>query len=97
MHLGPLAQLQDAHGDVEQLVFGDLEQLVAREGVQDMRQRLAVMAGGGKPGALHHVRHLAAQQRNVARPAAVGAGGEQADKAALAGRAPSASKILTPT
>ena len=49
-----------------------------------MGQRLAVMAGGRQPGMRHHRLDLAAQQRNGARLGAVGAGGEQADKAALA-------------
>ncbi len=45
-HLGPLAEAQYAHGGREQFVFADLEQLVARKRVEDMRQRLAVMAVG---------------------------------------------------
>ena len=44
--MGRPPSAQDADGDVVKLVFRNLEQFVAREGVQDMRQRLAVMAGG---------------------------------------------------
>ena len=51
-----------------------------------MRQRFAVMAGGGKSGACRHCRDLAAQQRYLARIKAIGARSEQADKAVLAGK-----------
>src|SRR5579875_1759491 len=37
-------QAENAHGDVVEIVLRDLEELVARKGLEDMRQRLAVMA-----------------------------------------------------
>ena len=50
--------------DVEQLVLGDLEQLVARKALEDVRQRLAVMARGLE----------AARARRRARPCGAAAG-----------------------
>ena len=44
-HLRPFAEIEDAERGRQQLVLGNLEQLVAREGVQHMRQRLAVVTG----------------------------------------------------
>ena len=85
-HRRPLAQPQDAVRGGEEIVLGNLEQLVARIVVEDVRQRLAVMAGRRQAGARYHVLDLAAQQRDVTGAAAVGAGGEQADEAALAGQ-----------
>src|SRR5215210_725711 len=46
-----LLQVEDAGRDVEQLGLPDLEQEVAREGVEDVLQRLAVMAVRRQPGA----------------------------------------------
>jgi hypothetical protein len=80
----PLLERQDAHGDPEQLVLGDLEQLVAGVGLQDVGQRLAVVAVGGEAGAIQRALHLLAQDRDGARTARVGRRGEQADEDALA-------------
>ena len=84
-HLGPLAQLQDAQRRREQFVFAHLEKFVARIGVENMRQRLAVMAVRREARALQHMLYLRAQQRDFIRSAAVGAGGEESDEAMLAG------------
>ena len=69
-----------------QLVRTDLEQLVAREGIENIEQRLAVMAGRRIPGPLDHPRHLVAQNRDLDGWADVGRGGEEADEADLASR-----------
>ena len=82
--LGPAAQFQNPHRGGEQLVLRNLEQFVAREGVENMRQRLGVMTGRRQPGAGGHRGDFLAQQGNGAGRQAVGAGGEQADKAMLA-------------
>ena len=88
LDLGPPAQAQDAHRGVEQFVFGNLEQFVARESVQDMRQRLAVMAGGRQSRRASSPRRSCWRSSGISRGRkAVGAGGEQADKAMLAGEA----------
>jgi hypothetical protein len=49
-----LAQVEDPHGDLEQLVVRDLEQLVARVGLEDLEQRLLVVAAVREGGALEH-------------------------------------------
>ena len=49
-----LAEVEDAHRHVEQLVVRDLEQLVARVGVEDLEQRLVVVAAAREGGALEH-------------------------------------------
>ncbi len=54
----PLLQVEDADRRVEQLVLGDLEEFVAREGFEDVQQRLAVVALGRQPGALDRPPHL---------------------------------------
>ena len=72
-HLGPVAQRQDAERSREQFVLADLEQLVARERVEDVGQRLAVMAVGGQPCARQHVADFASEQRDFRGQAVVGA------------------------
>ena len=81
-----LLQAQDAQRDVEQLVLGDLEQLVARKGLEDVHQRLAVMARGLEAGAREGALDLAAQQRDRARALGIGGRGEEADEQPLARR-----------
>ena len=74
-----------------------LEQLVARPGVEDVAQRPAVMrfrvvAGGGEDAV-----HLLRQQRDAARVAVVGAGGEQAEEQAHPGHPPVRPRIRVAT
>ena len=76
--------MQDAERRLEKFVRRHLEQLVARKIVQDMDQRLAVVAGRIEMGARDAILHLAAQERNIARAAVIGRGGEEADEQALA-------------
>ena len=76
--------MQDLLRDLEQLVFGHLEQLVARIGLEDVGQRLGRVPGTRQVGALHHPLDLVPEQRNVARVAVVGGRGEQAEEAVLA-------------
>ena len=80
----PLAELQDAVGDLVQVVGRDLEQLVARVGLEDVGERLAEVARGRQARALGHVPHLAAQQRNLRNARAVGGRREEAEEAMLA-------------
>ena len=70
--------------DLEELVLLDLEELVARIALEDVEERLAVVARGREARARHHVGDLAAQERDVARNAVVGGGGEEADEEPLA-------------
>ena len=57
-------KIEDPDDRLEQLVFIGLEQLVARQGVQNVQQRLAVMACRRQPGALDDVADLEPQQRD---------------------------------
>ena len=50
---------------VVQLVVADLEQVVARVGVQDVVERLGQVPARRQRGALTHRRDLAAQQRDL--------------------------------
>ena len=84
-HAPAFLQLQDAQRLVVERVCVDLEQLVARIGIEDRQQRLAVVAGGVDAGAAEDTRDPAAQQRHVARHRMIGGGREQAGEAALAG------------
>ena len=74
-------EVEDAEGGVEQGVVVELEQFVAREGLEDVEERLAVVAAGREAGALGDAGGLAAQQRDVRQRRVVGAGGVEAEKA----------------
>ncbi len=79
-----LLQMEDSQRRVEELVGRHLEELVAREALQDVKQGLAVVARRVEAGPRHAVLHLAPEDRDVARAAAVGGGGEEADEELLA-------------
>ena len=85
-HLGTasLVNVGDGERVGEQFVFVNLEQLIARIGRQRLGQNLAVKAAGIKIGSLDHVRHLAADHRNVNRVFEIYARGVKAEKSALA-------------
>ncbi len=72
-----LLQIENTNRRVEQILFADLEQEVAREGVEDVQQRLAVMAVGSQAGAGNRALHLLPQQRDRARRAVIGERGKQ--------------------
>ena len=80
------AFLQAEHADagLQQLVRRGLEQLLARQGFQDLAQGLAAVAFQAQAGGLHHFLVVAAHDRNFPRTAVVGGGGVQADEAVLA-------------
>ena len=80
----PLQHMHDAERLGEQFVLRDLEEIVAREGFDDMGERLAVMAARIEPGALDDARLLAPQQRDFGRELVIGRRGEEADEAPLA-------------
>ena len=58
----PLLQVEDAGYRVEQLILICLEQFVAWKRVEDMQQRLAVVARGRRSGALDDPSNLEPQQ-----------------------------------
>src|SRR5262249_1794989 len=63
---------QYVHQGSVQLVGADLEELVARVGLQDLDQILAGVAARGQPGALAHLDDLAPDHRQIALGGAVG-------------------------
>ncbi len=79
-----LAEVEDAHGDLEEVVVGDLEELVAGVRLQDLDQRLVVVAPRGKARALPHLARLPPQQRDLVGPRAVRGRGVEAEEAPLA-------------
>ena len=80
LHARPVQKVQDAHGLSQQLVFADLEQLVARMVLDDVLEALLVVTAGRRAGAGHDPGHLLADQRHGAGRLVVGVGGEQAHK-----------------
>src|SRR5687767_3529655 len=76
--------MQDSHRNVEELLLGDLEQLVARVGVEDLEQPLLVVAARWEAGPLQYACDASAQDRDLRRVLAVGGVRVQAQEAALA-------------
>lgn len=72
---------------VAEVVFRDLEEVVARKGLDDMGERLAVMAARIEAGALDDARFLAPEQRYLGGQLVIGRRGEEADEAPLADEA----------
>ena len=73
--------MQDTRRIVEQRVGIDLPQLVAGIVLENVRQRLGVVAGWRKAGARQRVGDLLAEQRNIYRRAAVGSRRKKTDEA----------------
>ncbi len=78
-----LAEGEDPDRDVEQIVALNLEHGVPRVGLEDLDERLVVMAVRREPGALEHVVDLAAHDRNLARARFVRNARVQAEESAL--------------
>ena len=72
------------HRDLEQLVEGGLKELVARMVLEDLDQRLLVVAAVREGGALQDPVDLPPQQRNLIRPRLVRLVGVEAEEAPLA-------------
>ena len=81
---GPVVEVHDALGDRQQLVLGDLEQLVARIALQHIVESPAVVAGGRLTGPGQHIGHLLPDQGHLGRRLIIGLGGEQPDQPHLA-------------
>ena len=86
----PLAflEIDDAESEALERFGVGLEQLVAREMLQDVQQRLAAVSRRIEARARQHLVHLAPQQRNAARTRAVGNRSEQPDEQPFADRLP---------
>ena len=83
-HARVLVERQDAGREVEERLDVELEQLVARIGVEDVEKRAARIARRIVAGAAHDLVHLPAQERDVGDRARIGRGREQADDPQLA-------------
>ena len=84
LHARPVVEVQHAQRGAQQLGLVALEQLVARPGLEDVAQALAVVAVRILAGRTQHMGDLAADQRHFVRGGLVGLGGEQAHEADLA-------------
>ncbi len=80
----PLLDVENAFGHTQQLLGLDLEQLITGIQRQDLFELLAGIILPQEAGFLHHQFELAAQQWDFVGPFVVGAGGVQAEEAALA-------------
>src|SRR5204863_1433010 len=78
-----LAEVEDAHGDLEQLASGRLEELVPRVRLQDFPEGLLVVAVGREVGLVEDGLDLAPEDRDLGWFLAVGRGGVEAEEAAL--------------
>src|SRR5437763_206961 len=82
-----LAEVEDPHRDLEQLVEGHLEDLVARVVLEDLDERLLVVAPVREGGLREDQVDLAPEDRDLARAGVVRGGRVEAEEAALAGHA----------
>jgi hypothetical protein len=89
--------VQYPHRYLEQLLLRDLEQLVARVGLEDLHQVFLVVAPLREARPLQDVSCLAADERYVQHARAIGGEGVQAEKAPLAGDIARGVERLTPT
>ena len=78
-----LLQRQDAHRGAREFLGAGLEQFVARQGFQDVPQRLAAVAVLAHARRGHHRLVALAHQRDFPRATVVGAGGVQAEETLL--------------
>ena len=83
--LAPLLQVLHGQRDRQQLVGADLQQLVARIGLEDLEQLLAGVAVERHPGAGDDLFHPPPHERHVEHAAGVGGRREQPDEAVLPG------------
>ncbi len=83
-HPPALAQVEDAHRDLEELVLADLEELVAGVRLEDVLEALVRMASAREAGPLEDARHLPLENRDLAGPGAVGDRRVEAEEPPLA-------------
>ncbi len=76
--------MQDAERGIEQLLLRDLEELVARVGLEDVLERFPCMTAARDPGARLDVRHLAAQHGDLGRRRVIRGVGIKPEEAVLA-------------
>ena len=71
-HVPALAEVEDPERGREQLVLRDLEQLVTRVRLEDVEERLVVVAASEEAGALDHPLRLPPEHGDLRRAGAVG-------------------------
>ena len=93
---GPLAllQVQDAHRDIEEVFLGDLEQLVAGVGLQDLDEVFLVVAPLREPRPLDYVLDLAPDYGHLEDAHAVGRESVEAQETPLAGHVAARVELL---
>ena len=79
-----LTHVQVAHGEVEELVGRDAQQVVAGKGLEDVRERAAVVTERVETGAVDDARNLAAEHGDLADALHVRGRRVEADEPALA-------------
>ena len=84
-HAPPLAEVEDAHRRLEELVLRDLEQLVARVRLEDVEERLVVVTPAEQTRPLHDTLGLAPEHRDLPGARAVGGVRVEPEEAPLAG------------
>src|SRR5262249_62392637 len=82
---------------LEQLVLRDLEELIAGEALDDLDERLVVVAAGDEAAALDDPLRLASQHRNLPWARPVGGVRVETEEAALAGARSSLVEALEAT
>ena len=80
----PLLQQKNSAGDVEEIGVGDLEKFVARKCLQDLDERLAVVAARIEPRFVERALEFQSQHRDLGHAAAVCRRCEEAEEAVLA-------------
>src|SRR5262249_49774548 len=80
----PFLEVEDPDDRIKQRVFIGVEQLVARERLQDVQRRLPARAGRRQPGPFYDPTNLATQQWDRARTATVGERGKETEEQANA-------------
>ena len=83
-YLLALGKAEDGHGDRGELLRADLEELLTGVTLEDLDERLAVVAVDGHPGGLEHPVDLAPQHRDAGDRLGVGGLRVQAEEAVLA-------------
>ena len=76
-----ILQAEDAHAGLQQFLGTGLEQFIARQGFDDVSQRLAVVAVRTETRALHDLLMALPHDRDIPRAAVVRTGGVQAEEA----------------
>ena len=84
----PFLQQQDSPGDLEEVSVGDLEELVAREGLQDLHQCFSVVTARIETGAIDRPLRFQPEHGDLAHAPAVRSRREETQEAILGDQVP---------